>query len=63
LTRLYPEIRSGGVIVTTTTKGRRNLTLLSLLYDSGARVQEIYDLKFQGINLTSSSTVRLTGKG
>lgn len=30
---------------TRTTAGRRDLTMLSLLYDTGARVQELADLK------------------
>lgn len=43
--------------------GRRDLVLLSLLYDSGARVQEICDLKISDVKLTKPSTVALTGKG
>jgi len=44
-------------------KGRRDLTLLSILYDTGARVQEIIDLKVCGIILDSPAVVILTGKG
>jgi len=44
-------------------KGRRDLTLLSILYDTGARVQEIIDLKVCDIILDSPAIVVLTGKG
>lgn len=43
--------------------GLRDLTLLSLLYDSGARVQEITDLKLKDIRLTNPAMATLTGKG
>lgn len=46
-----------------TKEGRRDLVLLSLLYDSGARVQELADLKVGDIRTASPSTVKLTGKG
>lgn len=44
-------------------KQRRDLALLSLLYDSGARVQEIIDLKPAMIRLGKPCTVKLVGKG
>jgi len=47
----------------TTRQGRRDMVLLSLLYDSGARVQELADLKVRDIRTASPSTVKLTGKG
>lgn len=47
----------------TTTQGRRDAVLLSLLYDTGARVQELVDLKVCDINLNETVTVILTGKG
>ena len=47
----------------TTTQGRRDAVLLSLLYDTGARVQELVDLKVCDINLNDTVTVILTGKG
>lgn len=47
----------------TTTQGRRDAVLLSLLYDTGARVQELVDLKVCDINLNDTVTVTLTGKG
>ena len=45
-----------------TKKGRRDLSLIALLYDSAARVQEIADLTVGDIGL-SPATVRLKGKG
>jgi site-specific recombinase XerD len=41
----------------------RDLALLSLMYDSGARVQEIADLTVGDVRLEKPSTVKLTGKG
>lgn len=49
--------------IRTTTKGKRDLALLSLLYDSGARVQEIIDLVPASINFNKPCTVNLWGKG
>jgi len=46
-----------------TRNGRRNLTLLALMYDSGARVQEIIDLTPSSIRLDSPNTIKLIGKG
>lgn len=43
--------------------GIRNKALLTLLYDSGARVQEIADLKISDLKLNSPSTIKLKGKG
>lgn len=43
--------------------GRRDLVLLSLLYDSGARVQEITDVRVADVRLHPPATVKLTGKG
>ena len=48
---------------TATASGRRELAILSLLYDSGARVQEIANLRFGDIRLLNPAVVRLTGKG
>lgn len=47
----------------TTKNGRKDIVLLSLLYDSAARVQEIADVKVSDIRIQSPSTVKLTGKG
>jgi integrase/recombinase XerD len=44
-------------------KGRRDLTLLATLYDTGARVQELIDLKTRDVRLTKPSTITLKGKG
>ena len=43
--------------------GRRDLALLSLMYDSGARVQEIIDLTPSMIRLDEPCTIKLIGKG
>ena len=48
---------------TTTRKGRRDQALLSLLYDSAARVQELADLRVCDLRLDSPAQVKLTGKG
>jgi integrase/recombinase XerD len=44
-------------------EGRRDLAILSLLYDTGARVQEIADVMVGDIRINAPSTIRLTGKG
>lgn len=41
----------------------RDLTLLSLMYDTGARVQEICDLRMCDMKLQSPPSVNITGKG
>lgn len=46
-----------------TKSGRRDLALLSLMYDSGARVQEIIDLTPSMVRLDLPCTVKLIGKG
>lgn len=46
-----------------TKQERRDRVLLSLLYDSAARVQELADIKVSDIRIQSPSTVKLTGKG
>jgi site-specific recombinase XerD len=43
--------------------GRRDLAMLSLLYDSGARAQELIDLRPVDLHLTSPCYVTLFGKG
>lgn len=43
--------------------GRRDLVLLSVMYDTGARVQEIADLSAADIRLENPSTIKLSGKG
>lgn len=46
-----------------TKSGRRNVTLLSLMYDTGARVQELADLTVGDIRLAAPATIRIVGKG
>jgi len=46
-----------------TKSGRRDVALLSLMYDTGARVQEIADLTPSMVRLSAPSTIRLVGKG
>ena len=46
-----------------TRTGRRDIALLSLMYDTGARVQEVADLTPSMIRLTPPSTIKLVGKG
>ena len=43
--------------------GRRDLTLLSVLYDTGARVQELVDLRVRDVRLDAPPILTLTGKG
>jgi site-specific recombinase XerD len=47
----------------TTSAGRRDAVLLSVLYDTGARVQELIDLNADDVRLESPAQVRLFGKG
>ena len=44
-------------------KGRRDITMLSVLYDTGARVQELIDIKVCDVILDSPAVIVLTGKG
>lgn len=46
-----------------TPKGRRDLTLISVLYDTGARVQEACDIQIRDITLQEPAVITLTGKG
>lgn len=49
---------------TSTWRGRRNLALLSLMYDTGARVSEIAELTVDSVRITHQPyTIRLFGKG
>jgi integrase/recombinase XerD len=45
------------------TSGRRDLTMLSVLYDTGARVQELADLTIRSVRLDHPPIATLTGKG
>src|SRR5699024_9676176 len=42
--------------------GRRDLTLLSVLYDTGVRVQELVDLKVREVRLEPPPILTITGK-
>ena len=46
-----------------TSDGLRDLTLLALTYDTGARVSEISNLKFKDIRFEAPPIVTITGKG
>jgi integrase/recombinase XerD len=46
-----------------TEHGRRDTTMLSVLYDSGARVQELADLTPRNLRLEEPFYITLTGKG
>lgn len=50
-------------IATNTSTGFRDLVMLSVMYDCGARVQEIADLCVGDVRLQKPETIRLTGKG
>jgi site-specific recombinase XerD len=50
-------------IPTDTKTGRRNLALMALLYDSGARVQELIDLVPSSLKPDKPYCVTLSGKG
>ena len=46
-----------------TPAGRRDLLVLTVLYDSGARVSELTDLLVRDVRLAQPSTITLKGKG
>ncbi|MFZ4860229.1 MAG: tyrosine-type recombinase/integrase [Desulfuromonadaceae bacterium] len=46
-----------------TTNGERNYVMLALLYDTGARVQELLDLTPTDFRFESPAYVKITGKG
>ena len=46
-----------------TVTGLRHRTVMTILYDSGCRVQELCDLRIRDINTGSNPTIRLHGKG
>lgn len=48
---------------TSTKQGRRDATLLSLMYDTAVRVQELCDLRIEDIRLEHPASVRIYGKG
>lgn len=48
---------------TSTAKGRRDMVLLTLLYDSGARVSELCGLTVRDVRIDDPAVITLTGKG
>jgi len=46
-----------------TSSGRRDVALLSVLYDTAARVQELVDLKVRDVRFDPPAIITLTGKG
>ncbi len=46
-----------------TPKGRRHLALMSVLYDSGARVQELIDIRVCDVTIEVPAVITLIGKG
>lgn len=46
-----------------TRAGRRDAVMLSVLYDTGTRVQELIDMNANDVRLSSPAQVRLVGKG
>ncbi|MHC1726759.1 MAG: hypothetical protein AB9866_12240 [Syntrophobacteraceae bacterium] len=43
--------------------GRRDYLLLTLMFNTGARVQEVLDLKVSGLQLSRPTSLRIFGKG
>lgn len=46
----------------TTPKGRRHLVLLTVLYDTAARVSELADIRMRDVRLDSPAAITLHGK-
>lgn len=46
-----------------TQDGRRDAVILSVLYDTGARVQELIDMSVGDLRLTNPAQIRILGKG
>ena len=44
-------------------RGRRDLAILAMLYDTGARIQELISIKMKDVRLAKPETVTLLGKG
>jgi len=44
-------------------EGYRDMVLLSVLYDTGSRVQELVDIKIKDVRLTAPAVITLHGKG
>lgn len=52
-----------GAIDCSTSAGARDFALLSLMFNTGARVQELLDLRLRDVRLDPPQQVRLIGKG
>jgi len=65
--KYLPETATAAILTaydTKTSKHRRNRMILILLYDTGARVQELSDLNLSSLNLGAVNPyITLTGKG
>ena len=48
---------------TSTLKGRRDATILCVLYDTAARVSELCNLKIEDVRFDNPPSIRITGKG
>jgi site-specific recombinase XerD len=60
----YPEIQAALLTIDRTTRdGRRDYALLATMFNTGARVQEILDVRPCDVQLISPAHVRLVGKG
>jgi integrase/recombinase XerD len=60
----YAEIQAALLTIDRTTRdGRRDYALLATMFNTGARVQEILDLRPSDVQLVSPAHVRLFGKG
>ncbi|MFP3693891.1 tyrosine-type recombinase/integrase, partial [Burkholderia sp. SIMBA_048] len=51
------------VVDRTTAAGRRDYALFSLMFNTGARVQEVLDLRLCDLRVQRPCQVRLQGKG
>ena len=59
-----PGIQAALLTIDRTTRdGRRDYALLATMFNTGARVQEILDLRPSDVQLVSPATYRLFGKG
>ncbi len=47
----------------TSVRGRRDLAMMAMLYDTGARIQELISLKVKDVRLVKPETATLLGKG
>ena len=52
-----------GFVDRTTQDGRRDYALISLMFNTGVRVQELIDLKANDLQLSKPFSVRIFGKG